>query len=532
MHRVASLLSVGLALAALPAAAQTVRTADGSVRGATANGVSVFKGIPFAAAPVGDLRWRAPQPAKPWTGVRDATKFGADCVQVTPPFAAAMGAVSAKSEDCLFLNVWRPANAKPGAKLPVMVWIYGGAFLFGSGALPTYDGTAFAKQGVVLVTLNYRLGRFGFFAHPALSAEHPEEAKGNYAFMDQIAALKWVRQNIAAFGGNPGNVTIFGESAGGVSVHNLLVSPLSRGLFHKAISESGGARDGILTGRPMRADNADRDYKVSGETIGLTFARKMGVSGSDGAALAALRALSADQVLDSGATTDGPNGPPTYPGPILDGKLVTETAETAYKAGRQMKVPLMIGSNSAEVPGGFVSGDTKDALFASFGRGKDAAMAAYDPAGTVDLAALSSMVNTDRVWAEPARFTARAFAAQGAPAFVYRFSYVADSMKAMAKQGAPHASELDYVFDTVDNRFKDKLTADDKKVARMMNTYWVNFAKTGDPSGKGLPRWPMNNARTNLILDFQPDATIYTGVDPHKARLDATEMADGAVIPR
>ncbi len=535
--RIAMLASACAVLAALPAEARTVRTASGAVRGATAGGVSSFKGIPFAASPVGELRWRTPQPAKGWAGVRDATKFGADCVQVTPPFAAAMGAANAKSEDCLFLNVWRPANARPGAKLPVMVWIYGGAFLFGSGALPTYDGTAFAKQGVILVTLNYRLGRFGFFAHPALSAEHPEEAKGNYAFMDQIAALKWVRANIAGFGGNPGNVTIFGESAGGVSVHNLLVSPLSRGLFHKAIIESGGARDGILTGRPMRADNADRDYKVSGETIGLNFAKKMGVAGNGTGALAQLRALSADQVLDGGATTDGPDGVPTYPGPILDGKLVTETAEQSYKAGHQMKVPLMIGSNSAEVPGGFVAGDTKEALLASFGRGKDAAKAAYDPAGTTDLAALSSMVNTDRVWAEPARLTARAFAAKGAPAFVYRFSYVADSMKVMAKQGAPHASELEYVFDTVENRFKDKLTPNDKKVARMMNTYWANFAKTGNPSGngpsgKGLPRWPANNARTNLILDFRPDATIYTGTDPHKARLDATEMADGAVIPR
>lgn len=532
MNRLATLLASGAMMTALPVQAQTVQTAGGAVQGVTANGAASFKGIPFAAPPVGELRWRAPQPARSWDGLRDGSKFGADCVQVARPVAASLVAQNAKSEDCLYLNVWRPANARPDAKLPVMVWIYGGAFLFGSGALPTYDGTQFANQGVVLVTINYRLGRFGFFAHPALSRENPAEPKGNYAFMDQIAALKWVQKNIAGFGGNPGNVTIFGESAGGVSVHNLLVSPLASGLFHKAISESGGARDGILTGRPLRADNADRFYKVSGETIGLNFARKMGISGREADALAKLRALSAEQVLDGGQTTDGPNGAPTYPGPILDGKLVTETAETAYKAGHIPPVALMIGSNSAEVPGGFVAGDTKEALLDSFGPGKAAAKAAYDPSGTIDLAELSTMIGTDRVWAEPARFTARAFAAKGRPAFVYRFSYVADSMKQTAKYGAPHASELDYVFDTLKTRLGDKITPTDAKVAQAMNTYWANFAKTGNPSGAGLPDWPKNDARANHILDFRPDGTIWTGTDPQKARLDATEMAGGDAIPR
>jgi len=190
----------------------------------------------------------------------------------------------------------------------------------------------------------------------------------------------------------------------------------------------------------------------------------------------------------------------------------------------------MIGSNSAEVPAGFVGGDTKDKLFASFGRGKDAAVAAYDPAGTVDFATLSTMVNTDRVWAEPARLTARAFAAKGSPAFIYRFSYVADSMKDAARAGAPHASELEFVFDTVKGRFGDKLTGKDAAVARMMNTYWANFARTGNPSGKGLPAWPRYDAANNRILDFRPDGTIWTGTDPQTARLDATEMADGAAI--
>ncbi len=541
-------VAMGVGTGALSQTQPVVRVESGDLQGVVEDGVASFKGIPFAAPPVGELRWRPPQPPAKWTGVRPAVEFGANCMQgrfgppptagaragapaaqaappAPAPAPAATPAAQGPSEDCLFLNVWRPADAAPGAKLPVMVWIHGGGFTGGSGASPNTSGDQFAKQGVVLVSINYRLGRFGFFAFPALGKERPDETKGNYAYMDQIAALQWVKRNIAAFGGDPNNVTIFGFSAGGVSVHSLLASPMARGLFHKAIAESGGSRDSVLTARPMREDGVDPNYPVSAETIGITFAKSMGIEGTDHAALASLRALSADQVLRGAPAQPGGTVPSYETTPILDGKLVTETAETAYKARRQPRVPLLLGSNSADTAGNRIRATTKEQLFARFGQWSAQAKAAYDPDGSTDLAVLISRANDDFGQAEPARFAADAFAANGSPVYLYRFSYVQTSMREQMRAGAPHGGEIGYVFGTLSAGRGGAPTPEDLAVSRMAQSYWVNFARTGDPNGAGLPAWPRHDPSKGLIFDFRPDGSAGAGPDPRKARLDVTQLA-------
>lgn len=507
--------------------APKVKTASGMVSGVTEGDVAIFKGIPFAAPPVGEFRWRPPQPVKNWEGELNADKFGPNCAQAG--WGAKPGTISeGSSEDCLYLNVWKPASSTEKSKLPVMVWIHGGGFTGGSGSGPQNFGHEFSRKGVILVNINYRLGRLGYFAHPALSKEHPEELKGNYGYMDQIAALQWIQKNIAAFGGDPKNVTIFGFSAGGVSVHSLLTIPAAKGLFHKLISESGGGRDGVLTGRPISKENADVFYNVSAETIGMNFTKKQGIEGTDAVALAKLRALSVEKIVDGGQETDGQGGPRTYSGPILDGKLVVETAETAYMAGRQPKMPLMIGNCSAEIGGPFVSNaKTKEELFASFGDLEAEAKAAYDADGSKTFNEVITKFNTDWVWGEPARFTARTFLSKGAPTYMYQFGYVPAAAQQRSPYGAGHGSEVSFVFNNLNARWGPpaEATPQEKELAKVMSSYWANFAKTGNPNGEGLPKWPLYNNQNQDMLDVELDGKTVSKPDPRKARFDVIEKA-------
>ncbi|WP_156457829.1 carboxylesterase/lipase family protein [Sphingomonas sp. Leaf412] len=482
-------------------------TGQGRVRGTVSAGVEAFRGIPFAAPPVGANRWRAPQPAAAWTGVRDATRFGADCMQKPfPSDAAPLGTTPA--EDCLFVNVWRPAGVKAGARLPVVVWIYGGGFVNGGASPAVYDGAAFATAGTVFVSFNYRLGRFGFFAHPALAAEG---RVANWGLLDQQAALRWVRRNIAAFGGDAANVTVMGESAGGRSVLALLGAPAARGLFARAVVMSGGGR--TLLDSPADAAAA----------AAVAFARGAGVDGTDAAALARLRALPADAVVDDLNLATLGGSAATFAGAAVDGVTVTGTAEAMLGAGTQARVPVMVGATSNDI--GWTAAPTKDALFAGFGADAAAARAAYDPAGTVPLPALSAATGADRTMVEPARFVAARVAAGGQPAYHYRFGYVAASMRD-EWPGAPHATDIPYFLDTVATKYGAALTPADAAMARAVNAYVVAFAKTGVPAVAGLPAWG-RFAGKGPLMDFTASGVPVAGPDPWRARLDLTERAAG-----
>ena len=501
-------------------AAAQVKTTGGLVKGtaSTDGQIRAFRGIPFAAAPVGDLRWTEPRPAPPWDGVRDAAEFGAQCMQgqifgdITFPKPA--------SEDCLNLNVWTPAAAA-GDRLPVMVWIHGGGFQAGAGREPRHDGDALARHGVVVVTINYRLGIFGFFAHPELSKESGRNASGNYGMLDQVAALRWVRENIAAFGGNPQNVTIFGESAGSFAVSALMASPLATGLFHRAIGESGAyfsAGNGTLALQSLAAT----------EQQGAKFASS---SGSE--SLAALRARSGEELLNAALKTQ-----PWF-SPNIDGYFLREDVYTTFAAGTQAHVPLLAGWNADEVRGGVVlakqtptaqsfTEDTRK----RFGDQADAILKAYpattDAEALESAAALASDVFIGHVtwkWIEMHTQTGKA------P--VYRYSFdrkipVApdakiNGMAATSRDiGARHAGEIEYVFGTLDSIRNVTWEPGDRKLSDAIVTYWANFARAGDPNGSGLATWLRYDAGGGRVQHL--DETIRDAPDslrPRYLALDA-----------
>jgi para-nitrobenzyl esterase len=373
------------------------------------------------------------------------------------------------------------------------------------------------------VPFNYRLGRFGFFAFPELTKENADGMVGNYGFMDQIAALKWVQQNIASFGGDPSNVTVFGESAGGFSVSMLLTSPLSQGLFARAIIESGGGRTN--PGGQRYLNTALPNGPASAESVGIEFAHSVGVDGTGKEALDALRRLPAEKVR--GNLNMATMSQPGYGGPMIDGQVVLTDPQTAYLSGAGWHVPLMIGTNSMDIGFGFAP--NKDALFAPFGINREKAMAAYDPTGSGDLRAVQYMVSMDRFMVEPARFVASVFASEGLPTYEYRFSYVAESMRSRWP-GAPHATEIPFVFDTVQAKYGKDLAPADEKIAEAMLSYWVAFAKTGDPSSGNTPAWPRYSPATDMLMNFTENGPV-AEADPWKARLDVTAACVSSTAP-
>lgn len=502
------LMSLAMALLSAPDPAAVVELEQGAVRGVASADVLAFRGLPYAAPPVGNLRWRPPAPPPTWEGLRDASEYGAICIQPPANGDPGVGPLP-MSEDCLTLNVWAPVERD--GPLPVMVWIHGGGYNNGSGTAALYDGSSLARRGVVTVTINYRLGRLGFFDHPALAAERPAgEPAGNYGVMDQIAALEWVRDNIAAFGGDPGNVTIFGESAGGVAVTQLMIAPSARGLFHKAVVQSG-------LGRQRSAELAlDRPDRPSAQSLGLAFAR--GARLPADADAAQLRALPAESLLNP--------MPPFYSdNVIVDGVILTEDVVEAFAAGRQAPVPLILGTNSAEFwwirptdAGAY--GRTDDAMTEAE---HDALLAAYGGPEGYD-----AQVVSDLVFNEPARYLTRLHAAAGYPTFLYRFDVVPDS-NPEPSGGATHASERPYVFDTLDTVGRP-LGRRDQDAADAMAGYWTAFAGLGRPEVPGRPAWPDLRSSPDMLLEFTNSGPRARPM-PHAERLDLIEAFYARVRP-
>lgn len=446
------------------------RTENGLVTG-TQNadaGVRIFKGIPFAAPPVGELRWKAPQPAANWQGVRTCDQFPPSAMQSPPlPFFVwseeFLAPKEPLSEDCLYLNVWTPASAE---KLPVMVWIHGGGFQSGAGACPIYDGEGMAKKGVVFVSINYRLGVFGFFAHPELTLESGNNSSGNYAFLDMIAALHWVQKNIAAFGGDPGRVTIAGQSAGSFAVNALIASPQAKGLFHRAIGESGAMFNDERTATLPEASLA-----------GLALTKKLNAS-----SIAELRKLPAESLLKAGGSY----------GPVLDGFVLPKDVRSIFSEGKQNDVPLLTGWNRDE---GFLFGEPLNAekykaqAAERYGKLSEKFLQAYPANDDAEAKQSQKNLMRDQVFAWQNYTWARLQSTTGkAPAWLYRFDRVPPGMPELAEHGAFHSAEIAYALHSLPmwNRPWEPL---DPELSETMSSYWANFAANGDPNGKGLPEW-------------------------------------------
>jgi len=473
--------------------------------------IRAFKGIPFAAPPVGDLRWKPPQPVAAWEGVRACDTFGPVCPQPAVPFFVVPGP---RSEDCLYLNVWTGAG-DPGAKLPVMVWIHGGSLIFGAGSQGLYDGAPLARRGVVVVTLNYRLGPFGFLAHPALSKESPQGVSGNYGLLDQIAALEWVKRNVAAFGGDPGCVTIFGESAGGGSVQALLLSPLARGLFHRAIVQSP-----VWTAPPLRGGAPGVE---SAEAAGERFAAAIGVTGDE--PLAALRAKTAPELLaaSAGPPEVGTTSGVTF-GLCADGVAIPADPVELVAAGKQADVPLLIGTTADE--GTLFVGtirtraDLTKAIEGMFGAQAPMVAEAYPAKSDGEAKRVAARILADSIFVAPTRAFVRARPGFTSKAWLYAFTRAPMAGRLLGL-GAHHGCELGYVFETLDAPGAMGIQPLDRTLAATVSAAWVRFARTGDPSGEGLPEWPAYTVENDAHLELGDKVQPGSGL--RKAQCDLLE---------
>ncbi len=457
-------------------AAPQIRVSQGVVEGVVEDGLSVFKGIPFAAPPVGPLRWRAPQPAPAWDTVRLTKDFAPSPYQPGQPRAG-------KSEDCLYLNVWTP-DASANARLPVMVWIYGGGFSFGSTAEPVTDGARLAKKGVVVVSIAYRVGQLGFLAHPELSAENPEGVSGNYGLLDQIAGLEWVRNNIAAFGGDPERVTIFGESAGGISVSMLCASPLANGLFQGAISQSGGS---FGPTRPTTFPGENMRTLEQAEAGGREYAEQAGA-----ASLEELRAFPADQLPLGMGFSGG--------WPIIDGHVIPDDQYTMYERGDYNDVPVLIGYNSDEGLS-FTRTDDPEAFRAGvrerYGKFAGFLLEAYPLSGS-GIGKTARDLNRDAAFGWHTWTWANLQARTGT-GNVYLYYFDNPPPGAQGDQGSPHGQEIPFAFGTLDPD-NSGLTSADRELSATMTAYWTNFARYGDPNGDNVPQWPSYTPEQHRVL--------------------------------
>lgn len=478
-----------------------VEVEGGWIQGELKNDLLVFKGVPFAAPPVGSLRWKAPQPVVPWQGVKPTVEFAPSPMQGGKP-------VAGKSEDCLYLNIWSPAKERTD-KLPVLVWIYGGGFSFGSTAEPVHDGTRLAQKGVVLVSIAYRVGQLGFLATPELSAESGSGTSGNYGLLDQIEGLKWIQKNIAAFGGDPEKVTIFGESAGAISVSMLCASPLAKGLFRGAISQSGGS---FGPTRPVTYPGENMKMLKQAEAEGAEYMRKVGA-----ASLAALRALPADS-LPLGMGMGGA-------WPIVDGYVIPGDQHELYQKGAYNDVAVMVGYNSdegASFPMARTADEFKVNVQKRFGPFADALLKAYPTVGD-KVSKTARDLSRDAAFGWHTWSWARLQAQTGkSKVFYYYFDQHPEHPAGSQHEGygSFHGQDVAYAFMNL-NPSDPNLMRSDYEIAEAMGTYWTNFAKYGDPNGKGMPKWP--------VFDEKVGAVMYFGQKPYVGKVpseDALKVLD------